>query len=63
MNFLQSISPIRGNSMIFQREKEGETQKSIKPKSTDVSKIDSQQSAEARGRANDNLQAEDLEQS
>ena len=28
MNFLQSISPIRGNSMTFQREKEGDTQKS-----------------------------------
>ena len=63
MNFLQSISPIRGNSMTFQREKEGENQKSTKTKSPDVSKMDNQQSAEARGRANDNLQAEDLEQS
>ena len=40
--------------MTFQREKEGETQKSTKQQSPDVSKTDNQQSAEARGRGNDN---------
>ena len=59
MNFLQSISPIRGNSMTFQREKEDEKQPSPQQRSTDITKTDKQQSAETREQAKDNSQEDD----
>ena len=62
MNFLQSISPIRGNSMTFQREKEDEKQPSPQQRSTDITKTDKQQSAETREQAKDNSQEDDENQ-
>ena len=59
MNVLQSISPIRGNSMTFQREKEQISQKSIKQHSPDTTIRGNQQATEVTGKVDDNQQEED----
>ena len=55
MNFLQSISSIRENSMTFQREKEQITQKS-KQHSPATTIRDNQHTTEMIGKVNENQQ-------
>ena len=60
MNFLQSISPIRGNSMTFQREKEQITQKSSKQHSPATTIRDNQHTTAMIGKVNADQQEEDI---
>ena len=60
MNFLQSISPIRGNSMTFLSEKEQIARRSSKQHSPITTTRDDQHTTMMIGKANKSQQEEDI---
>ena len=60
MIFLHSISPIRGNSMSFQREKEQISQKPSKQHSPTTTISDNQHTTAMIGKVNEDQQEEDI---